>query len=85
MITKVHVFMSFLALIVTSLPPNMKTLQFDIEEPSWGSLMMDCDLVHMRLMLGSIHNDAWASVYRNALEYVGAPSQLFSPDQVSDR
>jgi hypothetical protein len=56
----------------------MKTLQFDIEEPSWGALMMDCDLVHMRLLLGSIHNDAWTRVYRNALEYVGIIDQLYT-------
>lgn len=59
-----------------SLPPNMKTLQFDIEEPSWTGLMTDCDLIHMRLMLGSIHNDAWKKVYRNALEYVQQELQI---------
>lgn len=47
----------------------MKTLQFDLEEPSWDPLMRDCDLAHMRLLFGSIQTDLWPYVYKRTLEY----------------
>ncbi len=48
----------------------METMQFDLEEASWEPLLKDCDLIHMRLLLGSIHNNLWAGTYRKAFEYV---------------
>ncbi|ATY58519.1 methyltransferase LaeA [Cordyceps militaris] len=48
------------------IPPNVEMVQFDIEEASWEPLLKDCDLVHMRLLLGSIHNTLWPNIYRNA-------------------
>ncbi|KAK8150838.1 hypothetical protein G3M48_005933 [Beauveria asiatica] len=51
------------------IPRNVETLQFDLEEPSWEPLLKDCDLIHMRLLLGSIHNSLWPSTYRKAFEH----------------
>ena len=48
----------------------METMQFDLEEVSWEPLLKDCDLIHMRLLLGSIHNNLWAGTYQKAFEYV---------------
>ena len=52
----------------SSIPPNLTTLQFDIENTNWTPLLKDYDLVHMRLLLGSIDNDAWPATYRKAFE-----------------
>ncbi|TQW09882.1 methyl transferase [Cordyceps javanica] len=51
------------------IPRNMQTIQFDLEEASWEPLLKDCDLIHMRLLLGSIHNNLWAATYRKAFEH----------------
>ncbi|KAF4125106.1 hypothetical protein GMORB2_3945 [Geosmithia morbida] len=47
------------------IPAGMRTMQFDIEEPSWDGLMSNCDLVHIRLLYGSIQTNLWPQVYRN--------------------
>ncbi|KEY65139.1 hypothetical protein S7711_04229 [Stachybotrys chartarum IBT 7711] len=52
------------------IPPNLHTLQYDIESQSWDGLPRDCDVLHMRLMLGSIRDDLWTQVYRNALAHL---------------
>ena len=46
----------------------MKTIKFDIEESVWESLYRDCDLVHMRMLYGSIQTNLWADMYRKAFE-----------------
>ncbi|OAA61539.1 methyltransferase LaeA [Cordyceps fumosorosea ARSEF 2679] len=51
------------------IPPNVTMTTADIEEPSWETLFTDCDLIHMRLMLGAIHNPAWPHIYRKAFEH----------------
>jgi hypothetical protein len=48
----------------------MSTLQFDIEDENWDPLPRDCDLVHLRLMLGSIQTSLWPDIYSKVLEYV---------------
>ncbi|XWW92448.1 hypothetical protein V2A60_003789 [Cordyceps javanica] len=50
------------------IPPNLTILQFDIEDTDWTTLLKNCDLVHMRLLLGSIDNDAWPATYQKAFE-----------------
>lgn len=52
-----------------SIPPGMKTMQFDIEEPRWDALMMNCDLIHVRLLYGSIQTSLWPQIYRNIFQY----------------
>ncbi|KAM4058498.1 methyltransferase [Hirsutella rhossiliensis] len=52
------------------IPRGMVTVQFDIEEPSWDSLMWDCDLVHVRMLFGSIQTDLWPSTYRKIFEHL---------------
>ncbi|KAJ6787956.1 hypothetical protein PWT90_09357 [Aphanocladium album] len=51
------------------IPPNMQTMQFDLEDASWEPLLKDCDLIHMRMLLGSIHNNLWAATYQKAFEH----------------
>jgi hypothetical protein len=53
-------------LTIPSIPVGMKTVKFDIEEPSWDPLYRDCDLVHMRMLYGSIQTDLWPEMYRKA-------------------
>lgn len=49
----------------------MAILQFDIEDPSWGDIISSpYDLVHIRTLLGSIHNECWPTIYRNIFQYV---------------
>ncbi|KAI1045359.1 hypothetical protein LB505_013552 [Fusarium chuoi] len=52
------------------IPPGFMPKQYDIEEPSWGPLLADCDLIHMRMLLGSIQTDLWPQVYHNAFEHL---------------
>lgn len=53
-----------------SIPLGMKVVQFDIEDPSWNDLLWHCDLVHLRALLGSVHNSCWLAVYRNIFQCV---------------
>ncbi len=46
----------------------MTTVQLNMEDNSWAPLPTNCDLVHMRLLLGSIHDSLWEAVYKNAFE-----------------
>ncbi|KAM3562067.1 hypothetical protein ARSEF4850_002915 [Beauveria asiatica] len=50
------------------IPYNLTTMQFNIEEPNWAPLLENCDLVFMRLLLGSICNDAWPAIYQKAFQ-----------------
>ncbi len=50
------------------IPPNVTTMQFNIEDDSWVPLLDNCDLVHMRLLLGSIRNELWEGTYRKAFK-----------------
>lgn len=52
------------------IPVGVMPKQYDIEEPTWGPLLSDCDLIHLRMMLGSIQTDLWPQVYRKIFEYV---------------
>lgn len=53
-----------------SIPRGVTTKQFDLEEPSWEPLLRDCDLIHIRLLYGSIRDDLWADTYRKIFEFV---------------
>ncbi|KAK1247196.1 hypothetical protein MKX07_002105 [Trichoderma sp. CBMAI-0711] len=52
------------------IPRGVTTKQFDIEEPSWEPLLRDCELIHMRLLYGSIRDDKWPHVYRKVFEHL---------------
>ncbi|KAM0262894.1 hypothetical protein ACHAQJ_001487 [Trichoderma viride] len=52
------------------IPPGVTTKQFDIEEPSWEPLLHDCDLIHLRLLYGSIKDDLWPNTYRKVFEHL---------------
>ncbi|GJN79508.1 hypothetical protein PLIIFM63780_003024 [Purpureocillium lilacinum] len=52
------------------IPLGMKVVQFDIEDPSWNDLLWHCDLVHLRALLGSVHNSCWLAVYRNIFQHL---------------
>ncbi|RDA88826.1 hypothetical protein CP532_5444 [Ophiocordyceps camponoti-leonardi (nom. inval.)] len=52
------------------IPRGMETLQFDIEDPSWDRLMWNCDLIHLRMLFGSIQTDLWLDIYRKALDHL---------------
>lgn len=56
------------SLTCTRIPPNMTTVQLDIEDVSWDPLMKNCDLVHLRMLYGSIENSRWPGIYRRAFE-----------------
>lgn len=58
------------------IPKGMRTQQFDIEEPSWQGLMTNCDLVHLRLLYGSIQTSLWPQIYRNVFQHL-APGTGF--------
>ena len=47
----------------------MITMQFDLEESSWDPLLWDCDLVHLRMLFGSIQTDLWPATYRKIFQY----------------
>lgn len=53
-----------------SIPLTCRPMQFDLEEPSWAPLLSDCDLIHVRMLLGSIQTDLWPQTYRNIFEFV---------------
>lgn len=46
----------------------MTTVQLNMEDNSWAPLPTGFDLVHMRLLLGSIRSSLWETVYKNAFE-----------------
>ncbi|KAH7156311.1 methyl transferase [Dactylonectria macrodidyma] len=52
------------------IPVGVISQQFDIEEPTWGPLMTGCDLIHVRMMLGSLQTNIWPQTYRNILEHL---------------
>ncbi|GKU07975.1 hypothetical protein FLAG1_10159 [Fusarium langsethiae] len=52
------------------IPRGVTSKQFDIEEPIWASLLTDCDLIHMRMLLGSIQTDLWPQIYGNIFEHL---------------
>nr|UWK20375.1 chromatin methyl transferase [Trichoderma cf. fertile] len=52
------------------IPRGVTTMQFDIEEPSWEPLLRDCDLIHLRLLYGSIKDDMWPSIYHKVFEHL---------------
>ncbi|KFG83694.1 methyltransferase LaeA [Metarhizium anisopliae] len=52
------------------IPPGMTTVQFDIEDLSWNSLITGCDLVHIRLLFGSIHHEMWPEIYRRIFHHL---------------
>ncbi|KJK79708.1 hypothetical protein H634G_05300 [Metarhizium anisopliae BRIP 53293] len=52
------------------LPIGMTAVQFDIEDPCWDSLMTRCDLVHIRMLFGSIHTVLWPQIYRNIYNHL---------------
>merc|ERR1712000_714460 len=45
------------------IPRGLTIKQFDLEEASWDSLLFDCDLIHMRLLFGSIETNLWPETY----------------------
>ncbi|QPG96082.1 hypothetical protein C2857_003113 [Epichloe festucae Fl1] len=52
------------------IPLGISPLQFDIEEASWEPLMKDCDLVHIRMLYGSIQTDLWPDIYQKTFEHL---------------
>ncbi|KAF4946591.1 hypothetical protein FSARC_14164 [Fusarium sarcochroum] len=52
------------------IPENLVLKQFDIEERAWTSLLTGCDLIHMRMLLGSIQTDLWPQIYGNVFEHL---------------
>ncbi|KAJ6436750.1 methyl transferase [Purpureocillium lavendulum] len=52
------------------IPRGMEVVQFDIEEASWDDLLWYCDLVHIRMLLGSVGDPCWPAVYRNAFKHL---------------
>lgn len=53
-----------------SIPRGMTTVQFDLEQPVWDRLLVECDLVHARALFGSIQNSLWPNFYRNVFSSV---------------
>ncbi|KAG9255968.1 methyl transferase [Emericellopsis atlantica] len=52
------------------IPPNVEVKQHDLEDPDWSPLMMDCDMAHIRLLLGAIETDMWPRVYQNVFRHL---------------
>ncbi|KAH7001570.1 methyl transferase [Ilyonectria destructans] len=52
------------------IPVGVKSQQFDIEEPEWGPLLTECDLIHLRMLLGSLRTDIWPQTYRKVFEHL---------------
>ncbi|KAK5992826.1 Secondary metabolism regulator LAE1 [Cladobotryum mycophilum] len=52
------------------IPRNVTTIQFDLEDTPWDPLLKNCDLIHMRLLLGSIQSDKWPDVYSKMFEHL---------------
>jgi hypothetical protein len=69
------------SLIALSIPRGLTIKQFDIEEPSWDSLLFDCNLVHMRLLFGSIETDLWPEIYRKIFNHL-APGKGYVEHEV---
>lgn len=55
-------------LTLCSIPVNFVPQQFDIEEPEWGPLLTECDVIYMRMLLGSLQTDIWPQTYRKVFE-----------------
>ncbi|KAJ3496093.1 hypothetical protein NLG97_g2917 [Lecanicillium saksenae] len=66
------------------IPENLRIIPLDIEKDDWvppptddrGPFPTDCDLVHMRLLLGSLHSESWPAVYQKAYNHT-APGGYF--------
>ncbi|KAH7175725.1 methyl transferase [Dactylonectria macrodidyma] len=52
------------------IPVGVIPKQYDIEEPMWTPLLADCDLIHIRMLLGSIQTDLWPQLYRKVFEHL---------------
>ncbi|ODA77554.1 hypothetical protein RJ55_07183 [Drechmeria coniospora] len=50
------------------IPRGFVPMQFDIEDPCWDPLLMDCDLVHLRMLYGSIQTDLWPETYHKIFQ-----------------
>ena len=51
-----------------SIPPNLQFRRRDFEAP-WAGMPMDSwDLIHMRMLTGSV--SSWPELYANVLRYV---------------
>lgn len=57
------------SLTALSIPRGLTIKQFDLEEASWDSLLFDCDLIHMRLLFGSIETNLWPETYAKISKY----------------
>ncbi|KAF4979904.1 hypothetical protein FZEAL_3985 [Fusarium zealandicum] len=53
---------------MSRIPAGVILEQFDIEEPAWNPLLTECDLIHMRMLLGGIQTDVWPQIYNNAFK-----------------
>ncbi|KAI5467358.1 methyl transferase [Mariannaea sp. PMI_226] len=58
------------AIMPQLIPLGCYQQQFDLEERTWDPLFKDCDLIHIRMLLGSIQTDLWPQVYRNVFEHL---------------
>ncbi|KAJ4161582.1 uncharacterized protein LMH87_007613 [Akanthomyces muscarius] len=65
------------------IPPNMATVQMNIEDSSWAPLPTDFDFVHMRLLLGSIQGSLWEAVYRNAFKHTARKRGIIEQNGLS--
>ncbi|KAH7155508.1 methyl transferase [Dactylonectria estremocensis] len=52
------------------IPIGVIAQQFDIEQPTWGPLLTNCDLIHVRMMLGSLKTNTWPHTYRKILDHL---------------
>ncbi|KAH6953752.1 methyl transferase [Ilyonectria sp. MPI-CAGE-AT-0026] len=52
------------------IPVGFVPQQFDIEEPEWDPLLTECDLIYMRMLLGSLQTDIWPQTYRKVFEHL---------------
>ncbi|CAH0029510.1 unnamed protein product [Clonostachys rhizophaga] len=53
-----------------TIPIRLSTIQFDLEEPCWDKLWQDCDLIHIRQLLGCIETDLWPTIYKNIFNHL---------------
>ncbi|VUC29681.1 unnamed protein product [Clonostachys rosea] len=53
-----------------TIPVRFIPIQFDLEEPCWDKLWQDCDLIHIRQLLGSIETDLWPTIYKNIFNHL---------------
>lgn len=60
------------------MPRCVVTKIFDLEQDDWSELPNNCDLVHLRLLFGTMRQNLWPGTYRKIFEYVstnaGAPA-----------